>query len=163
MKKIIASLALSAALGTGFAAGAQAQTVAGARRHLSLTVTPNGRHGASTHPTDYLYTYEVTLTQRPSNTAITQFSINNIKGYISGTAVVTDGVSPTTLAIRPTSAPTRSSSRPAASGVTGISFSAASTGLVTAGEFPLCATFVGPGEGDTALFGFGSTYLAPPK
>ena len=90
MKKIIASLALSAALGTGFAAGAQAQTVSnlGTASLYALQVTTTTPAGILVGPNLYEYSYTATLlADSPVN--VNSFTIGNISGAIPGAATVT--------------------------------------------------------------------------
>ena len=160
MKKIIASLALTAALGVGFTAGAQAQTfpqttLAGNNNIYSLAVNATVTNLA---PSDYEYSYLVTLTGNQSGASVNKFTIDNIAGYITGTAGVFDGIG---SGNPPAGYQTSGATVTTATGITTLDYISA-TGFLHAGT-PVTTTFgpgiplEGIGSGDTENFFFQST------
>ena len=178
MKKIISSLALTAALGAGMVGGAQAQTFApGANppgAGSGVVGTPAGIYSLSVTtnvtqitPTDYRYAYVASLHDNSSNTNVTQFSINNIEDYISQSALVTDFTrDPGTLPANGAPGTDFSSSvtqvqttLPDASGntLTSLAFAAKTSGFQIAGPASATAPIGLPGDGDTVTFTYDST------
>lgn len=166
MKRIIASLALTAALGAGLTAGAQAQTfgpttVTGNANIYSLSVLTNAAATAG----GYTYSYEATLVSNPSNTNVTQFTINNILGTTQATAAagVQDAVPPLgrTATDFGSITPLVTTS---STGTTSIAFAAPTHGFQVAGTAPTSFSSTPvllPGQGDTAVFHYFSTL--PPQ
>ena len=101
MNKIITSMALTAALGAGLTAGAQAQTMltgGGTPAIYSLsvsapTVTPTGGQ--------FEYSYVVTLTSNPSNVNVNSFTIGNIAGATGTAPTVTNQTVTTFVGTQP--------------------------------------------------------------
>ena len=106
MKKIIASLALAAALGAGFAAGAQAQVTSRTPGLYSLTV---GETSATLGPSLYQYNYTFTLTSTTPGYHIDDVNFTGFQGYVFGSALVTasggTGFTPNPLGVPDFTAP----------------------------------------------------------
>ena len=164
MKKIIASLALTAALGAGLTAGAQAQTfgpttVAGNVGIYSLSVLTNVSPLVAGQ---YTYSYEVTLISDTSGTSVSTFDIDNIKGYVTGSQGVVDAqfFPPGSGVATDFSTKGGLPSTNTSTGLTSISFAATNSPFLAPGPAPggFSATPVlAPGQGQTAVFSYKST------